>query len=412
MVRAGGSSFIKAATRACRTRWPAARFRQAGDVLKWVDGPARLDVFDHLSATGIDRARLERCGVRLERRLSRPVLAAVVLAAMELHGQDTGGAPAGRAERLAGWLVDDLRRFPLPDDGPLQLPGLSTAPEVLWRRAKALASLLPTTRPVVLDRPASWRPVVRRLGTLAAMSGIEPLDRVGELPRRLSSRDGTHGLIEVGIDGPHPLTVPLRFAAWPDQPFLAVTDLAEPFGSSPPLPRLRWEDGPSPRQVEDLVATEGLPHPLGRCDEVVTGRVLSRTAVAASVLLYRRMHREPYRDDAAGYHWMARWKSERVRRIDRRWRFARERLAHIQNAMLELPLPLTGELPSGLGYAIDGGQVWSAAETLLALATSPGGSQGRSTDPTVARASFAVDLARTLEEVGDEVLDLLVTNGH
>ena len=391
----------------CRTQWPWARFRARGDAVHWIDGPARIDVHAHLVREGIDRATLERSGVRLQRRISRPVLAAVALQSLEVAGGDIGPCRE-LVQRHAATAIDDLLLYEIPaTGGPPLSPDGSVPPQARWERARALAALLPTTRPVDPHRPTSWRPVLDRLLTLVCL--VDPVAPARGFDHRRLAAGGRAQVVESDpvIDGPHPLRLTVQFAGWLDHDFVAVTHPQHSGATGDVEVELHWTDGPSPAEVVDRIAVEGWPAPLRRDVRHRAVRTLSPTTIAAAVLLYRHLHGEPYRDDAARYHWMARWRSSSVRRIDRRWRFARERLRAIEAQLLTLPLPLEGPLPDRWRSAGDGTALWQLAETLLAVTPRPASSP--SIDPTIERASLPVDLAATYEELGHDTLTLLRT---
>ncbi len=389
----------------CRDRWPRSRFHARGGTVGWLDGPARLDVHAHLERAEIDRATLERSGVRLQRRFSRPVLAAVALQALEVAGGDFGPG-CEDVQRHAATALCELLLYEVSTAGgpPLAAEGVVVR-EVRWERARRLAALLPSSRPVDPCRSTSWRPVLDRLLTLAGVLDSAVLDPASghEAPAARAAS----GLVisDPEIDGPHPLTLTVRFPAWPDHDFVAITDPQQTTSTPDAEVELRWTDGPSPAQVADRIATEGWPAPLRPDVPHRAARSLSPTATAAAVLLYRHLHGEPYRDDAAGYHWMARWRSQSVRRIDRRWRFARERLRAIEERLSTLPLPLEGPLPDRWRSVGDGAVLWQLAETLLAVTPRPPSTP--SIDPTISRASLPVELATTYEELGPGTLTLL-----
>ena len=80
--------------KACRARWPETRFRRSGTALRWVDGPAHVDVLSAVDAAGHPRAELYVAGVRLVRSYSRQVIATVPLVALDLAAPDAAsGGP-------------------------------------------------------------------------------------------------------------------------------------------------------------------------------------------------------------------------------------------------------------------------------------------------------------------------------
>ena len=388
-----------------RQRWPHARIRTAGDTIRWVDGPARLDVYAHLARAGWPRAAAERAGIRLHRRLSRTTIAAVALHATEStrHLDD----PFGRAPtRAAAIQLDELCRFEIPAGGPVPLtdtPGTDAG--LRHTQARALAALQASRRPVDPDKPASWRPVLDR--TLALAAVLEPA--------ALTTGDthvpapGNGGPVNTDIDGPHPVTVAVALPSWPEHRFVAVTHPHRTPREQPRQVELHWTDGPSPTEVADHLAVHGWPPPLrpGLTHQPV--RTLSDTATAAAVIVYHHRHQEPFRDEAARYHWMARWRSAAVREIDRHGRAARDRLRTIEDQLRDLPLPLAGPLPDPLAVTghHDGAQLWRAAESLLAATPRP--APQRLTDPTIERALRPVRLAAAYAELGHDALDLLHT---
>ena len=265
--------------------------------------------------------------------------------------------------------------------------------------------MLGTDRPVIAGQVAALRRVLRRLGALALVVGTDRLEQAA--------------IRKVPGQGPEParylpsqtlyLDVPL--AAWLDALCTAIVPSDQQLRAVPPSPRLRWTDGPSPSQLEVRFAG-GLPDLLAGCEGFEADRQLSVIGIAASVLLHRTLHATPYRDRAARYHWMARWKSAAVRDLDRLDKPARDRLARIQRHLLELPLPLTGPLPAPLaaGGWSDGDRLWAAAEVLLALTRdriADVAQRDRSIGLPAAE-RLAVELSSTLEDTGTDALALLL----
>jgi len=388
----------------CRSGFPETLFNSRGSTIVWTDGPALLDLRVHLARERIEPATLEEAGVELHRALSRSVVAAVALQTLGRVDQHPNPSH-DTLHRIAATEIDELLLYAIPPGGPPPLsPQGSTAAPVRWDRARTLAALLPTTEPVDPHRPASWQPVLERFITLACQ--IDPAALQPRTDPDLQQEPDPAPLVvsHPDLDGPHPLTLTVRFPPWPDLHIVAVTDPHQ----TPTAPQveveLRWTDGPAPAQLAAHIAGHGWPRPFLPDLSYRTARSLSPTATAAAVMLYRHLHGEPYRDDAARFHWMARWRSPTVRHIDRRWKFARDRLRSIENQLRTLPLPLHGPLPDPLRSAGDGAELWRTAETLLAVTPrQPPGSL----DPTIARASLPVALAATYEELGPDKLTLL-----
>jgi hypothetical protein len=405
----------------CRARWPQARFRQTGGTLSWVDGPARADVLGALDAAGHTRVELDEAGIRLARHYSRQVIATVVLVALDMAREAACEelAPpehplaAGEGARVERWCLrelDELRRYAIRPGAPPPLgpvPASPARPDEHWARAGRLVEALGTKRPVAVDQTAGLRRVLRRLGALALVTDIEHVDHVGIRTTRGPGPDPAR------YDPSQTLFLDVPLAAWPDTGFTAIVASDQQLQASPPMPRLRWTDGPSPAQLEVSFAA-GLPDPLAGCDGYEVDRQLSATGITASVLLHRTLHATPYRDRGSAYHFMARWKSAVVRELDRRDQPSRDRLARIQQHLLELPLPLTGPLPPPLaaGGWSEGDRLWAAAEILLALTRDrvPALERDDELRRLPAADRIAVELSSTLEDTGTGALALLIPN--
>ena len=397
----------------CRAQWPHARFGLTGGALRWVDGPARLEVHAVLAAAGYPRPDLEAAAIDLTRAYSDEVIATAVLIGLDLATRDEGvaagqGRADGRVPGVERWCLqelDELQCFAIPPGGPPAFgptPALRISHDEAWDRACRLVEAIGAHPPVRADQPDELRRELRRLGTLATIAGIHRPDR--------ASRDG-RGPAPILDEAAAAIRLEVPVPGWPDTGCTATVGSDQPLGAVAPTPRLGWTDGPTPSQLE--VAFGGrTPPSLDGCTGYEPERRLSATGIAASVLLYRALHNTPYRDRAAGYHFMARWKVASVRDLERRGRAARDRLAHIQQQLLELPLPLTGPLPPPLErhHWSDGDRLWAAAETLLAL------TRDRSPDVdrrdhhlgTPADRRIAAEVASTLEDTDTGGLALLL----
>lgn len=408
---AGLASAIKVID-VCRARWPEARFTRRGRTLQWVDGPARLDVHEGLAAAGYPRSERDAAGIRLARRFSRPVLGVIVLAAIDLAEQcahDT--LRMSRIERRDGlverWCLHELDQLQLcpiaaGSPPPLQhLPPLRVPVDELWSRARQLVDALGSHRPVAAARPAALRPVLRRLGLLAAAAGADRLShpsvvrRSGPGPTPEYPATSETILLDVPVPG------------WPDTAMIAALPADGPVRGFAPIVQLWWTDGPSPAQLEVAFAA-GLPDPLARCHTYRLRRQLSDTAVAASMLCYRRLHAEPYRQRIAGYPMLAALKSAAVHQHSPQDRACRQRLESIQQQLLTLPLPTCGPLPHALDpdASWGGSRLWAAAERLLELTYR----RRPQLDPKQARSAsppprgLAVELGSTLQRLGPDAL--------
>lgn len=394
-----------------RLRWPEARARVHHGSVRWIDGPARLDVHAHLARRGLDRAQLDEAGIRLQRRLSRAVLAEVVLHTRECHGRADVAAPA-ELRHLAASELAELAVLELPAGAPVPLhPATPTSPQQRAAQARALTALQPTTRPVDPDRSSSWRPVLERLLTTARQIDPATLQPVSGRPEDPAPEDLT--ISPNRLDGPPPLTLRVPVAAWPQLELLAVTHPATSAGADTRRVQLHWTDGPAPTELAEQLRDHGWPRPFRSRLPWTPVRALSPTARAAAVIVYRHRHDEPYRDPAAGLAMMVRWRSASARELDRRARYVRDRLALIEDELRDLPLPLAGPLPRTLHPGATGGTggtgeaLWSAAASLLAITPRTSGRQPL--DPMVERALLPVRLAEIYERIGPEALRLLGT---
>ena len=348
-----------------RTRWPTARFTRRGTTVRWTDGPALPDLRPALTDAGITPERLDQHTIQLQRCFSPHVMATIALAT--------------RTQPLRATLAaaQELGAFAIPNAGlpPLRIHGDHL--ERCWRRAQHLCAFdLPRDR-VPTDRTRKLEAALNRARQLANSLTDHLLD-TGPNPAWLAARDRHRRPVNIG-DAIPALSLPVLLPDHPDHRIVATIPLGPdtPRGHEGGVPaaELHWTDGPSPGQVLDAIERTRHTLPIGRCRTITTNRAMSPTAVAASVILYQRLHGRPYHDPTAHLHFMQRWKVASVRELERRTAPARRRLEQLQEQLLAVALPPPGPIAVGTGKdttAIDGPALWDAAETLGALVLQTG----------------------------------------